>query len=578
MTLMSRLACLAVAALAAWPQGAASQVVGGPGYALRFPYVPQLIVDEDKDLCAQFRAELHKQFLTNQPVIDLTGARVPGWIWHFADGNNIAAPQQYYERLRATYTIREIRLRDDGPEQLLVHFTQPFNWKGDWYTLGLFDSRDDLNAALARGEPGSRLIPDRFVVAQAGWMPHPVLQNNGRFYVLQQHFSDIVHNAVHVLRQINAQGGLIDTCAVAATPRDWNERERAALPALQRLAAALAPILGYRGPCDGTSNAGAIQQFATAEARMMAQARPWALVLGPPDPANPFYRRDGARHSFFEIDVHLANWALESLGNFRAVRELPALLAAAREELALYYRREFGINMPDAEDVADNAVDQIFRRHFSIYIPYPHLHKHPAAFDAAAILRADDMIEREATDQLLLAALHGVDGAVIDHLIALGANVRDANTAPFAPTRREAPIFFALEHTHIVRQLLGAGADPNDINDFGKTPLMYAAQYDLVESARALLEHGADVNRATAWRKELMCAPRLGYDQRTALMYAAENASLDMITLLLGHGADRKAIDTGRRGLESYLARNTRLAPAEKEAAGRLLDSGPVNP
>src|SRR5690606_35380685 len=55
----------------------------------------------------------------------------------------------------------------------------------------------------------------------------------------------------------------------------------------------------------------------------------------------------------------------------------------------------------------------------------------------------------------------------------------------------------AIGYPEALQYLLGRGLDPNVTNGFGKTPLMYAAQHDQLESARILLRAGADPNAAT---------------------------------------------------------------------------------
>ncbi|MDI3282650.1 ankyrin repeat domain-containing protein [Polyangium sp. 15x6] len=115
--------------------------------------------------------------------------------------------------------------------------------------------------------------------------------------------------------------------------------------------------------------------------------------------------------------------------------------------------------------------------------------------------------------------------------------------------------------------------DPNAPNDFGKTPLMAAAQQNRVESARILLQRGAAVDRTTFQTTE----PLLGHDARTALMYAAARGSLPMIRLLLDAGADKYAADTkGLRAVDYLLGHgpvpaNSVLSPAELAEAAKLL-------
>jgi ankyrin repeat protein len=49
----------------------------------------------------------------------------------------------------------------------------------------------------------------------------------------------------------------------------------------------------------------------------------------------------------------------------------------------------------------------------------------------------------------------------------------------------------------VVRLLLEHGGDINEIDDWGRTPLMWAAEYAEVETVRAMIALGADVNRVS---------------------------------------------------------------------------------
>lgn len=74
------------------------------------------------------------------------------------------------------------------------------------------------------------------------------------------------------------------------------------------------------------------------------------------------------------------------------------------------------------------------------------------------------------------------------------------------------------------RKLIQAGAQVNTRDQYGWTPLMYAAKSGQVELAQGLLAAGADVNAAT----------RLG---DTALIHAATGAVPEMIGVLVKAGA-----------------------------------------
>ncbi|MBO5285086.1 MAG: ankyrin repeat domain-containing protein, partial [Alphaproteobacteria bacterium] len=84
----------------------------------------------------------------------------------------------------------------------------------------------------------------------------------------------------------------------------------------------------------------------------------------------------------------------------------------------------------------------------------------------------------------------------------------------------------ALEMTEM---LIEAGADVNERDDFGRTPLMEACKRADVTAVEFLLAHGALINLQDK-------------EQKTALMYAAEYAgresNLQIIKMLLAKGAD----------------------------------------
>lgn len=86
-----------------------------------------------------------------------------------------------------------------------------------------------------------------------------------------------------------------------------------------------------------------------------------------------------------------------------------------------------------------------------------------------------------------------------------------------------------LAHAGLVKALLGAGADPNIGNDDGQTPLMLAAWTGVVEVARLLVEHGAEVNAVEQWTGQ------------TALMWAAARNHPEMTQFLIDQGADVEA-------------------------------------
>jgi uncharacterized protein len=91
----------------------------------------------------------------------------------------------------------------------------------------------------------------------------------------------------------------------------------------------------------------------------------------------------------------------------------------------------------------------------------------------------------------------------------------------------------------VVRLLVEHGIDINAIDDWGRTPLMWAAEYAEVETVRFMIELGADVHRVSA-------ANMNGVENRhTALSLARGEKRADVVALLRQHGA-RDSASAGR--------------------------------
>ena len=89
----------------------------------------------------------------------------------------------------------------------------------------------------------------------------------------------------------------------------------------------------------------------------------------------------------------------------------------------------------------------------------------------------------------------------------------------------------AKKDKNTVEKYLNEGFDVNQIDEFGDTPLLYAANStDRVEMVRLLIEHGADLNVKT----------KPGY---TACHLAVLSNNFETLKLLIDHGADRDIVD-----------------------------------
>jgi len=82
----------------------------------------------------------------------------------------------------------------------------------------------------------------------------------------------------------------------------------------------------------------------------------------------------------------------------------------------------------------------------------------------------------------------------------------------------------SIEDIDLIRLLLASGANPNAISNYGDTALQSAIYHGRYETAKVLLEKGAD--------------PNLAPDGWTPLMLASHHCYGDLIALLLEQGAN----------------------------------------
>jgi ankyrin repeat protein len=149
--------------------------------------------------------------------------------------------------------------------------------------------------------------------------------------------------------------------------------------------------------------------------------------------------------------------------------------------------------------------------------------QHDAAAVRELLLKRTD-VNRPAGDgaTALHWAVYADDLALVDLLIAAGANVDVANDLAITPLH----LASAAGNAAIVTRLLDKGADPNAASETGVTPLMEAARSGSVHAVRALIARGAQVNARERDRDQ------------TALMWAVARKHPAVVQVLLQHGAD----------------------------------------
>lgn len=331
------------------------------------------------------------------------------------------------------------------------------------------------------------------------------------------------------LHQLDNKQNWILICRLAVAPQPSGSPEpdnlKSVRLAMGQLTKAMGELASGYGSC-GSLRAGdrAVQRF--PEDLELALYRPWALYAGEDhlyDPQQDFQADSSA----------LEKWALTGLSEYQTTGAYRKALEQAQPALAHFYTQAFHWSQAQAENVAQAALQAAVGG----ALAFPSSGYEPFLYGERAL--------RQAILQNL----------PIEEIRQIGGTLSD--------------ISIAIEHPQALSFLLEQGVDPDQRNPFGKTPLMYAAQYNQLESARLLLAAGADANAMTIWPEDT-CAYTLETSNMTALHYAVRYSSPDLIKLLLGHGAatfissNSKAYRAPRSGTAlEWLKRHTSSAALE---------------
>lgn len=225
--------------------------------------------------------------------------------------------------------------------------------------------------------------------------------------------------------------------------------------------------------------------------------RPWSLT------APETYPSDG-----------LSAWAMTGVAEHAAYSHYVREVATTTLALTQFYRDKFGWDETSAQVAADRSIRTAIGRGFGMsgYQPFR-------------------------TDQELEIRKAIIARAPLDAFEAIGATAEQLSyhSDEFSQ-RADSVLNLAVAYPTALRYLLDLGLDPNVTNEFGKTPLMYAAQQNELASLRILLEHGGDPNAATTAPSD-RCRYSLQTFGVTALHYAVRYSSAEVAKALLDAGA-----------------------------------------
>jgi uncharacterized protein YecT (DUF1311 family) len=505
--------------------------------ATRLAHEPTLVVNEAPHVCQPLQAEIRREFLDFPLYESGPGAQVPnssgsGYLrehvppgFDFLDWNRLLV-----NRFGET-TIDEIVGDFDGTGRtgaLLALYTfngDRFPGTNEWL---LFSDKTVLDrwieqagglpiaSSVARDDPKDialfatlRNQAHIFGDDQIG----NVFKVAGHFYIYREdrHCRPFAGDYVCSIREswtvspLSADGEAKPICRGELTP-PTNLEKFTSPPGLRRFLT-MATLIG------AGCNYWQCAQPNVDDAARVLSTRPWATV--PPNEDSKY----GDPEQWLS-----STWAMRNVWNYATYRKVSAARTAAITELTRYFETQFGLRPAIASATSKKVIDDLWSKNF--------------LFDEHSF----ESIPDSQAEKLLGGSLSGAElGGLTDTALDEAG---------------ETPLFYALPHADLTEKLLGGGHDPNHVNQMGKTPLMYSAQLNYFESARALLKKGAKVNATT--KGSLM------FDGRTALMYAAENSDLRMSQLLITAGADLRVTDSGGNTVGAYLASNENVSLQDK--------------
>ncbi len=268
----------------------------------------------------------------------------------------------------------------------------------------------------------------------------------------------------------------------------------------------LLKIMGDSGDC-GTMNAHGHAKNDLREGLDSLIVRPWTY-----SPSTESYDFSG--------------WGYSGAWNYRKYLEFNALLPKTRQGLANRYAEDYRLEMNQALMLADAGISAALAHGF-----FKHGHT------------------KDAYQELHRALLEGKTVEEVSSLLPKPEPIKDAYGED-----SDNLLAFAIGHPRLVELLLKRDFNPNQTNAFGKTPLMYAAQFNDLESAKLLVKYGANTEFATT-RPFDSCNYTITTNRVTALHYAVRYASKDFIAWLVEIGAVTSVQDSNENTPLDYLTK-----------------------
>ena len=569
------------------------------------PFTPHLVRNDAPELCEPFAAAWTAQFRSSGDM-DSAAVDFGGMPYEMAFRFPDTDDRKQRDALYLYQTTVAHDLDGDGEREVMLLAGKDAGWRYLGAALYIFEDEVQFEAVAKEYEA----LP-RTGSTMHGWhelseaaLGGPTAEfgivrqvrlflEDGALYSVtpESYFPHVQDMEIETLRRIWPLEQAGPVCEIRVRPvASEIEAVVAASPFLQALGTM------YAGPVQGAGCYGTLGWSGIDPARLLPDIfnRPWAG----PEPA-PLVPREAWPAQDTARVLRLMSWGASDPSSWQVYLALKRDEPVFLQQLTDHYVARFGMPPDVASEAARRAwralIDRVFyARNNDAALAYLALEgEKPLLLDfgadetalARAVITSPDLFSRGDTPQtrdLLLRAIGaamyaGVPAETIEPVLRQAwAEAGRATNGRARPRFAAYLLPAALMRPDLLESVLDMGINASaPTNYFGKTALMYAAQWDNTDAARVLIAAGADVNARTdshgGGGLALDRCGRLERDQRCALMYAAENSNEDLIRLLLAAGADAGAQDSQGNGFAWYLARNDSLSEAARAA---LLEAG----
>jgi hypothetical protein len=233
--------------------------------------------------------------------------------------------------------------------------------------------------------------------------------------------------------------------------------------------------------------------------------------------------------------VGMETWSLYNIDDYEHYKKFQQVEQKLKKVLAGFYANKFNYAPKEADQLANNVVNALLSKSLSAFDYAPLTNQY--VYHLKKLILEKENINKIYTFNDITQLQNPFDNTKeIKH----GTVVGGWHSYP-SSTENESLLSIAVDYPQALEHLLKIGIAPNHQNYFGKTPLMYAAQRNQLDSVKTLLKYNADVNLLTSKvGSSYPCAFYTLYQYNvSALHYAARFAEPEVIQALISHGASK---------------------------------------